>query len=202
MCLLGQSLLPELACFLWAEVPLVGQKHRRKGSRSVPIGRIRSKRHFSCPSAGVFALETIEKGRFLCEYAGQRISAGDAASRTCRKSPAGSCAKLFEAEHNYILVFKEHFSDGRSVCTCLDPTHVGNVGRFINHSCGPNLDAFAVRVGACPHPRVAFFAARDVCVGDELTFSYHEHESSLFQEDDSARKPCFCGHTDCKKWCV
>ena len=144
-------------------------------------------------------MENIGKGTFVCEYAGQRISLDDAVSRTSKKSATGSGARDVQGEHNYILVFKEHFSDGRTLNTCLDPTDVGNVGRFINHSCGPNLDAFAVRVGGYPHPRVAFFAARDIFCGDELTFSYHE-SSCLLQEADSGRKPCLCGHADCKKW--
>lgn len=143
-------------------------------------------------------MENIERGKFVCEYAGQRISLNDAIRRTCKKSAAGSDAKAPDWEHNYILVFKEHLSDGRLICTCLDPTFIGNVGRFINHSCAPNLDAFAVRVGGYKHPRIAFFAARDISIGEELTFSYQD--SSSVQHDDSDRKPCFCGQTDCKKW--
>jgi histone-lysine N-methyltransferase SETMAR len=104
----------------------------------------------------------------------------------------------FHSHHNYILIFKEHFADGRSICTCLDPTNIGNVGRFINHSCGPNLIAYAIRVGGNPHPRVALFAGRDINVGEELAFSYQE--SSWMRDDQSDLKPCFCGHTACKKW--
>lgn len=147
--------------------------------------------------SGVFALENIATGRFVCEYAGQRISLDDAIRRTCKKI-AGSGARAPDMEHNYILVFKEHFSDGRLVCTCLDPTRIGNVGRFINHSCGPNLDAFAIRICGYQYPRVAFFAARDINIGDELTFSYQD--STSLQDDGSDCKPCFCGHTNCKKW--
>jgi histone-lysine N-methyltransferase SETMAR len=148
--------------------------------------------------AGVFALENIENGKFVCEYAGQRINIEDALSRTTSKGGECTGAGCFQSRHNYILIFKEHFADGRSICTCLDPTHVGNVGRFINHSCGPNLDTYAIRVGDNPHPRVAFFAARDIHVGEELTFSYHE--SSFLQDEKHDRKPCFCGHVDCQKW--
>jgi histone-lysine N-methyltransferase SETMAR len=136
----------------------------------------------------------------VCEYAGQRISVHDAISRTCKTSAAGSDVRSPDWHHNYVLVFKEHFSDGRSICTCLDPTRIGNVGRFINHSCGPNLEAFAVRVGGCQHPRVAFFAACEINIGDELTFSYQD--SSSHEDDGSDRKPCCCGHADCKKWYV
>jgi histone-lysine N-methyltransferase SETMAR len=149
------------------------------------------------PLTGVFALENIPSGAFVCEYAGQRISVAAAVSRTCESSAHGPDSAAAD-RHNYVLVYKEHFSDGRSVCTCLDPTRIGNVARFINHSCGPNLHAFAVRVGACPLPRVAFFAEHDICIGDELSFSYQD--SSAAEEDGSHRKPCLCGHRDCRKW--
>lgn len=158
--------------------------------------------------AGVFALENIQCGKFVCEYAGQRIHLEDALGRTTKKHasvnigfPSDSCVSdsdALQSHHNYILIFKEHFADGRSICTCLDPTHVGNVGRFINHSCVPNLDAHAVRVGGQPQPRVALFAARDILVGEELTFSYHE--SSVLRDNKSDRKPCFCGHAGCNQW--
>ena len=152
--------------------------------------------HTSC--AGVFALENIESGKFVCEYAGQRIQLGDALSRTTAKSRTCLDSSASHSHHNYILIFKEHFADGRSICTCLDPTNIGNVGRFINHSCEPNLIAHAVRVGGNPHPRVALFAGRDINVGEELAFSYQE--SSLMRDDASIMKPCFCGHAACKKW--
>jgi histone-lysine N-methyltransferase SETMAR len=149
--------------------------------------------------AGVFALQSITTGSFVCEYAGQRLELQDAARKTAQPQTASTCASQRPAIHNYVLIFKEHFADGRCICTCLDPSDVGNVGRFINHSCTPNLSVHAVRVGSNPLPRIALFAARDIHVGEELTFSYHESSSLL--EDEADRKPCLCGQTHCKQWC-
>lgn len=92
-----------------------------------------------------------------------------------------------------LLVVKEHLPFGK---TCMriniDATRIGNVARFINHSCdGGNLDTVIVRSSGALLPRVCFFASTDIRENDELTFSYGE--ASL--EPDS--RPCFCGASSC-----
>ncbi|XP_053564339.1 histone-lysine N-methyltransferase SETDB2 [Bombina bombina] len=61
-----------------------------------------------------------------------------------------------------------------NVC-CLDATKEGNVGRFLNHSCNPNL--FVQTVFVETHnkrfPWVAFFTKRLVKAGTELTWDYN-----------------------------
>ncbi len=72
---------------------------------------------------------------------------------------------------------------------------MGNLGRYANHSCEPNLTpAAGVRAGKMV-PEVALFACRDVASGEELTFHYGESNS---QEEN--RTPCLCGAKSCQKF--
>lgn len=53
---------------------------------------------------------------------------------------------------------------------CIDARHYGNVSRFINHACEPNVHP--VRVYVDHHdlrfPRIALFATRDIAAGEQL----------------------------------
>ncbi|XP_078101140.1 histone-lysine N-methyltransferase SETDB2 isoform X1 [Sander vitreus] len=76
----------------------------------------------------------------------------------------------------------------------LDASKEGNVSRFINHSCQPNL--FLQNVFTDTHdpgfPVIAFFTNRVVAAGTELTWNYSA---------DTQRKqevPCLCGSDGCR----
>lgn len=76
----------------------------------------------------------------------------------------------------------------------LDASKEGNVSRFINHSCQPNL--FIQNVFTDSHdpsfPVIAFFTNRVVKAGTELTWNYSA---------DALRKqevPCLCGSNSCQ----
>lgn len=53
---------------------------------------------------------------------------------------------------------------------CIDARYYGNISRFINHLCDPNL--IPVRVFMLHQdlrfPRIAFFSSRDILSGQEL----------------------------------
>lgn len=53
---------------------------------------------------------------------------------------------------------------------CIDARLFGNIGRFINHLCEPNL--LAVRVFTMHQdlrfPRIAFFSSRSIRAGDQI----------------------------------
>ena len=97
---------------------------------------------------------------------------------------------------NFIFWIRENFGEKSSVQTIVDPTSIGNIGRYLNHSCDPNLAACPVRV-ECLVPRVAMFAQRDISSGDELTFDYGV-ESCSEDRPDTPFKKCFCGSPKCR----
>ncbi|KAL6616142.1 hypothetical protein ACP70R_038412 [Stipagrostis hirtigluma subsp. patula] len=92
-----------------------------------------------------------------------------------------------------LIVIREHLPS-RKAClrVNIDATKVGNVARFINHSCdGGNLQPVLVRSSGSLLPRLCFFAARDIAEGEELTFSYGDARVR------PKGLPCFCGSLGC-----
>ncbi|XP_039590081.1 histone-lysine N-methyltransferase SETMAR [Passer montanus] len=145
---------------------------------------------------GVRALQPIPRGSFVCEYAGEVLGSAEARRRIQAQGPQ---------EPNYIIAVREHLHDGRVMETFVDPTRVGNVGRFLNHSCEPNLFMVPVRVDSMV-PKLALFAAVDISAGEELSYDYSgrcynfpgaSREDKPLEEGNSLRKPCYCGSRTC-----
>ncbi|TRZ06152.1 hypothetical protein HGM15179_020955, partial [Zosterops borbonicus] len=79
---------------------------------------------------------------------------------------------------------------------CIDARYYGNVSRFINHLCDPNI--IPVRVFMLHQdlrfPRIAFFSSRHIRPGEELGFDYGDR----FWDIKSKYFPCQCGSEKCK----
>ncbi|XP_047390537.1 histone-lysine N-methyltransferase SETMAR [Sciurus carolinensis] len=143
---------------------------------------------------GLRALERIPAGRFVCEYAGEVLGPSEA-----RRRARAQTAR----DPNYILAVREHVGAGPVMETFVDPTHVGNAGRFLNHSCEPNLLMIPVRVDSMV-PKLALFAAKDILPGEELSYDYSgrflnqvDGEDKEGPDDEKPRKPCYCGARSC-----
>ncbi|GAA0141988.1 histone modifying enzyme [Lithospermum erythrorhizon] len=133
--------------------------------------------------------EFIGRCSFVCEYAGELLTTGEARRRQEIYDELASKRKLSPA----LLVVKEHLSSG-NVCMRIniDATRIGNIARFINHSCdGGNLSPVIVRSSGALLPRVCFFASRDIQENEELTFRYGE---ARLKENGLK---CFCGSSSC-----
>lgn len=159
---------------------------------------------------GLRTKSAIRRCQFVCEYAGEVLTHSEAKRRT---------RALLKSDNNYCLALHEHLHNGDVVSTYVDPTCYGNVGRFINHSCDPNLFMVPVRFrNNVPH--LALFATRDITVNEELSYDYsgelppsfltcnsfsaQQMEHNSFEKNsDSAgteRKPCYCGAKQCRKY--
>ncbi|CAZ81117.1 unnamed protein product [Tuber melanosporum] len=91
----------------------------------------------------------------------------------------------------------------------LDSKDMGNVTRFSNHSCDPNLDIYSVVTGSPEIFTLALFANRPIAAGSELTFSYSGNTGlERAQENKKMRKRykggedtelfrCRCGSRKC-----
>ncbi|KAM6589787.1 hypothetical protein CsatA_012392 [Cannabis sativa] len=84
----------------------------------------------------------------------------------------------------------------------IDAGSFGNVARFINHSCEPNL--FVQCVLNSHHDlrlaRVVLFAADSIPPMQELTYDYGYILDSVVGPNGKIKKsPCYCGEPDCRK---
>ncbi|PHU27821.1 Histone-lysine N-methyltransferase, H3 lysine-9 specific SUVH4 [Capsicum chinense] len=85
---------------------------------------------------------------------------------------------------------------------CIDAVSVGNVSRFINHSCQPNL--FVQCVLSTHHDiglaRVVLMAADNIPPLQELTYDYGYVLDSVLDRDGKVKQmACHCGAADCRK---
>jgi len=82
--------------------------------------------------------------------------------------------------------------------TFIDADAHGNVGRYINHSCNPNL-AMLVTRSDHPVPVAALYTVEKIAAGVELTFSYGASpatNTSTTPHPQGVRR-CFCGEDCC-----
>ena len=75
----------------------------------------------------------------------------------------------------------------------IDGTVFGNIARFFNHSCDPNMKWIKVWSGK-KYPLVAFFCNRNIPAGMELTWNY---DTSVTSRNNSG-VPCLCGSQNCR----
>lgn len=151
---------------------------------------------------GLRTFENINKFTFVCEYAGELISIQEAKKRA---------QELTHETGNYLIVLREHSSNDQVLRTHVDAHFHGNASRFINHSCSPNLVMVPVRVDSIV-PRLALFAARNIDIGEELSFDYSgefdvwpsseangEHKGlEVLGDFGKEPKSCFCDSQSCR----
>jgi hypothetical protein len=125
---------------------------------------------------GVRCNQVIEKGTFICEYVGEYISYDTAVERN----------KLNNM--NYIIFIIENAKNVNKIF--IDSMFFGNLSRFFNHCCDPNLIIKLIRVDNV-FPRICFFSNKKINVKEELCFDYG---SSFGISND---KKCFCNSLNC-----
>ncbi|PVU85618.1 hypothetical protein BB561_006930 [Smittium simulii] len=127
---------------------------------------------------GLFSRETIYAGEFVIEYIGERIRSSLADHREKIYTKLGldqDCCYLFRVDDE----------------TVIDATVMGNIARFVNHSCNPNCIAKIIVVDGSK--RIGIYARSDISIGDEITYDY-----KFTIEDTDKKIPCLCGSVNCR----
>ncbi|KAK9198299.1 hypothetical protein WN944_013483 [Citrus x changshan-huyou] len=125
---------------------------------------------------GVRSLNSIPSGSFICEYAGELLEEKEAERRTSNDE------YLFDVGNNY------------------NDVEYGNVGRFVNHSCSPNLYAQNVLYDHEDKrmPHIMLFAAENIPPLQELTYHYNYVIDQVYDSSGNIKKKsCFCGSSEC-----
>ncbi|KAK4364485.1 hypothetical protein RND71_015843 [Anisodus tanguticus] len=141
---------------------------------------------------GVRALTSISSGTFICEYAGKLLEDTEADRRV------GADEYLFDIGQNYSGCAINSLAEEGGYT--IDAAHYGNIGRFINHSCSPNLYAQNVFYDHEDKkmPHIMLFAADNIPPLKELSYHYNYSVDQVFDSDGKIKvKRCFCGSSDC-----
>ncbi|XP_054775851.1 histone-lysine N-methyltransferase, H3 lysine-9 specific SUVH6-like [Prosopis cineraria] len=155
---------------------------------------------------GVRSLNSIPSGSFICEYIGELLEEKEAEQRT------GNDEYLFDIGNLINNTLWDGLSSlipeaQSSSCEIvensgftIDAAQYGNVGRFINHSCSPNLYAQNVLYDHDDKriPHIMLFAAENIPPLQELCYDYNYMIDQVYDSDGNIkRKACFCGSAEC-----
>jgi SET domain-containing protein len=121
----------------------MGRKASRKSYR---VGRSQS-------GFGLFATTPIEKGTFIIEYTGRRISNTEA-----RRLETRGARYMYELNSRWTV----------------DGSTRRNIARYANHSCRPNAESDTVK------GKVILRAIRNIRPGEEITYDYGREYFALF----------------------
>ncbi|KAF8729710.1 hypothetical protein HU200_017668 [Digitaria exilis] len=136
------------------------------------------------------AAEPIPQGTFVCEYIGEIVKTDETMKNAEKVSDSG-CSYLFDIASQIDM---ERVQTVGTIEYMIDATRSGNVSRFINHSCSPNLSTRLVLVESkdCQLAHFGLFANQDIAVGEELAYDYRQ---KLVAGDGC---PCLCGSKNCR----
>ncbi|XP_059299198.1 histone-lysine N-methyltransferase, H3 lysine-9 specific SUVH6-like [Lycium ferocissimum] len=147
---------------------------------------------------GVRALTSIPSGTFICEYAGELLQDKEAERRI------GNDEYLFDIGQNYSDCSVNSSAELNEVVEeggyTIDAAQCGNIGRFINHSCSPNLYAQNVLYDHEDKkmPHIMLFAADNIPPLAELTYHYNYSVDQVHDSDGNIKvKKCYCGSSEC-----
>ncbi|CAN6249768.1 unnamed protein product [Urochloa humidicola] len=154
---------------------------------------------------GVRSLSSISSGSFICEYTGELLEDEEAEKRENDEYlfDIGSNYhddELWEGLKSVVGVQSSTSSSETMEGFTIDAAECGNVGRFINHSCSPNLYAQNV---LWDHddlrmPHVMLFALENIPPLQELTYHYNYKVGEVHDENGKEKvKHCYCGTSDC-----
>lgn len=172
---------------------------------------------FRTPKKGwaVRSWDFIPSGAPVCEYIGALVRTEDT-DHVCEnnyifdidclqtmRGLGGRERRLGDVSVSAINSFDGDDQKSESVPEfCIDAGSTGNIARFINHSCEPNL--FVQCVLSLHHDvklaRVMLFAADNIPPMQELTYDYGYALDSVSGPSGKIKQmPCYCGAVDCRK---
>ncbi|KAM0030311.1 putative [histone H3]-lysine(4) N-trimethyltransferase chromatin remodeling SET family [Helianthus debilis subsp. tardiflorus] len=148
---------------------------------------------------GVRSLSSISSGSFICEYVGELLEESEAEERK------GKDEYLFDIGQNYNDCSLNPDTNPVKIANTgdgftIDAANYGNIGRFINHSCSPNLYAQNVLYDEDDKrmPHIMLFATENIPPLQELTYHYNYAVDEVHDAHGNVKvKSCYCGSSEC-----
>uniref|UniRef100_J3LIX1 Histone-lysine N-methyltransferase n=1 Tax=Oryza brachyantha TaxID=4533 RepID=J3LIX1_ORYBR len=156
---------------------------------------------------GLRSWDPIRAGTFICEYAGEVID---------KNSMIGEDDYIFETppseqnlRWNYApeLLGEPNLSDSsetpKQLPIIISAKRTGNIARFMNHSCSPNVFWQPVLYdhGDEGYPHIAFFAIKHIPPMTELMYDYGQSQGNVQLGINSGcrkSKNCLCWSRKCR----
>ncbi|KAL5973819.1 hypothetical protein ACLOJK_030477 [Asimina triloba] len=159
---------------------------------------------------GVRSLSSIPSGSFVCEYTGELLHDNDAEQRTSNDEYLFDIGRNYN-DHSIIPSLNPGAPPRGAEVNCnftieadsgftIDAADYGSVGRFVNHSCSPNLYTQNVLYdhGDKRVPHIMLFAAENIPPLQELTYDYNYTIGQVYDKDGNVKvKNCYCGSHEC-----
>ncbi|KEH22454.1 histone-lysine N-methyltransferase, suvh protein [Medicago truncatula] len=145
---------------------------------------------------GVRSENAIPSGNFICEYIGEIIEDEEALKIVDDDDKEMSSYQPVEASGSKEVI-DDRCDSGRFN---IDAAKYGNVGRFINHSCSPNLFARNVLYDDdVPRiPQIMLYAAENIPSMKELTLDYNYKINQVTDSNGNLKtKVCYCEASAC-----
>ncbi|KAL9226746.1 hypothetical protein vseg_002520 [Gypsophila vaccaria] len=131
---------------------------------------------------GLYTSQFIPRGAMVVEYVGEIVGQRVADKRETEYLAGGKLQ--YKSACYFFRIDKEQI---------IDATCKGGIARFVNHSCQPNCIAKVITIRS--QKKVVFFAQKDICPGEEITYDYH-----FTHEDEGKKIPCFCNSKNCRRY--
>jgi [histone H3]-lysine9 N-dimethyltransferase len=157
---------------------------------------------------GLRSWEPIRAGSFICEYVGEVID--DAIFSLNDNEDDYIFRTLCPGEKTLKWNYGPELIGEQSTNISADnfeplpikisAKKMGNVSRFMNHSCAPNVLWQPVQFdhGDDHHPHIMFFALKHIPPLTELTYDYGDIGASSTGVHSPRAKNCLCGSTNCR----
>ncbi|CCG82246.1 Histone-lysine N-methyltransferase [Taphrina deformans PYCC 5710] len=149
---------------------------------------------------GIRCPEDIPKGTFVSCYRGELLDPTGSEARGREYDLIGE-TYLFDLDEWQVDLEEQNIP-----MLTIDAYKKGDISRFFNHSCRPNLKSIPVSNGVPQEYEVAFFTTRAIKAREELCFDYDpvwlqkRNEAATNNQPFDPFGKCLCGEKSCRGW--